>query len=207
MEPKWLEWGQALQIIAQNGLAYSQNAFDIERFEEVRKIASEILGSYSRIAPTELESLFQGEVGYATPKVDVRGAAFRDNAILLVRENLDGGRWTLPGGWADQNDSPSEAVLREMREESGFEARVVKLAAVYDRNRRGHPYFYFSTYKLFFLCEITGGQAIEANIETGGVGFFPEDQLPELSLSRVTEDEIHMLFAHYRNPELPTEVD
>lgn len=206
MDPKWLEWGRALQTLAQNGLAYSQNPFDIERFEAVRLISAQILAEHSGGDMQQLVDLFTGEEGYATPKVDVRGAAFRDEKILLVRELLDEGRWTLPGGWADAGDSPSQAVIREVREESGYEARAVKLAALYDRNLHGHPQFYFSIYKLFFLCEITGGAAAES-IETAGAEFFAEDALPELSIGRVTEAEIHMLFNHHRHPELPTEFD
>lgn len=206
MEPRWLVWGRELQTIAQNGLAYSQNVFDIERYEAIRKLAAEILGEHSDVAAQTLEGLFAMEQGYATPKIDVRGAVFQNDGILLVRENLDGGRWTLPGGWADVTDSPSQAVEREIREEAGYEARAFKLAAVYDRNRRGHPYMYFSVYKMFFLCQITGG-APSASIETSEVGFFREDQLPELSISRVLPAEIHMLFEHHRRPELPTEFD
>lgn len=206
MKPKWLAWGQALQALAQNGLAYSRNPFDIERFEAIRKIAAEIVAEHAGMETERLETLFAGEEGYATPKIDVRGAVFRDDKILLVRENLDAGRWTLPGGWADVTDSPSEAVVREIREEAGYEARAVKLAAVYDRSRRGHPAYYFSIYKLFFICEITGG-APATSIETSEVGFFEERALPELSIARVTPAEIYTLFAHYRDPSLPTEFD
>lgn len=206
MRPRWLEWAQALQALAQNGLAYCQNPFDIERYHQIRRIAAEMIAANSDIQPDRLLNLFENEKGYATPKVDVRGALFRDDRILLVRELLDGGRWTLPGGWADAGDAPSEAVLREIREESGFEARTVKLAMLYDRNRRGHPRFYFDVYKLFFLCEITGGAPADS-IETGGADFFPEDALPELSIGRVTEEEIHTLFEHYRDPSLPTDFD
>lgn len=206
MEHRWLEWGRALQMIAQNGLAYSKNTFDIERFEAVRKISVEILAAHSGMESAYLLDLFTQEQGYATPKVDVRGAVFRDNRILLVRELLDQGRWTLPGGWADAGDSPSGAVEREIREESGFDARAYKLAMVYDRDLHNHPRFYFPIYKLFFLCEITGG-APALSSETGGVDFFPEDALPELSIGRVTAEEIHALFHHYRNPDLPTDFD
>ncbi|HEX9018692.1 MAG TPA: NUDIX hydrolase [Anaerolineaceae bacterium] len=206
MEQHWLEWGQRLQAIAQDGIAYSQNPFDIERFEQVRRIAAELLAAQTGAEIELLVELFAAEKGYATPKVDVRGAAFRGEEILLVRELLDGGRWTLPGGWADPGDAPGEAAAREMREESGYEARPVKLAAVYDRERHGHPRFYFSIYKLFFICEITGGAPAQS-LETGGAEFFAEDALPELSIGRVTEPEIHMLFRHYRDPRLPTEFD
>jgi ADP-ribose pyrophosphatase YjhB (NUDIX family) len=206
MEPRWLDWVKALQSIAQNGLAYSTNEFDIGRFEQVRQIAAEIASAYTGVPDDRLEGLFAGEAGYATPKVDVRGAVFRDDAILLVRENLDAGRWTLPGGWADVGDSPAQAVEREIREESGFEAKAVKLAALYDRDKRGHPLFYFSIYKLFFLCELTGGAAA-TSIETSEVAFFHEHEIPELSIARVTPQEIAMLFEHRRHPELPTEFD
>lgn len=204
--PKWLEWGLALQSLAQNGLAYTPNEFDRERFEVIRQIAAEILSTYSEVEAEALVDLFRGEKGYATPKIDVRGAVFKGDTILLVRELMDNGRWTLPGGWADVNDSPSEAVLREIREESGYEARPVKLAMLYDRRQHGHPLFYFTIYKLFFVCDLTGGAPTQS-IETAGAAFFREDDLPELSLGRVTPAEIHTLFQHHYHPELPTEFD
>lgn len=205
-EPKWLAWGRELQAIAQNGLSFSKNPFDIERFKAVRDLAADILTSYSNTEPETIADIFSQDEGYATPKVDVRGAVFIDGKILLVRELADGGRWTLPGGYADVTDTPAEAVTREIREESGYESRAVKLVAVYDRNKRGHPPYIFSIYKLFFLCEMTGGAPAQS-IETGGVGFFAEDQLPELSLGRVTPAEIHTLFMHLRHPDLQTEFD
>ena len=206
MEPRWLEWVRELQSLAQNGLAYCQNPFDIERFKQVRRVAAEMTACYADIDHEQIQGLFEGEAGYATPKVDVRGAIIQGDQILMVEEIQDNHRWTLPGGWADAGDTPSEAVLREIREEAGYEARVTHLAAVYDRTRRGHPMAFFSAYKLFFLCEITGGEA-SGSIETGAVKFFSENELPELSLGRVTEQEIHMLFEHARNPGLPTEYD
>ena len=205
-EPKWLSWSRELQAIAQNGLAFCKNPFDIERYQAVRDLATDIIANYTSIDAEVLTGLFAHEEGYATPKIDVRGALFQDGSILLVRELADGGRWTLPGGFADVTDTPSEAVIREIREESGYESKAVKLVAVYDRAKRGHPVFYFAAYKLFFLCEVTGG-APAHSIETGGVGFFAEDQLPELSLARVTPAEILTLFEHSRHPELPTEFD
>lgn len=205
-EPKWLSWSRELQAIAQNGLAFSKNPYDIERFKAVRDVATAILSSYTGINAEQLVDLFSREEGYATPKIDVRGAVFQDGKILMVRELADGGRWTLPGGFADVNDTPSEAVTREIFEESGYQSRAMKLVAVYDRTKRGHPAFYFSAYKLFFLCELTGG-APATSIETGGVGFFAEDELPELSLARVTPGEIQTLFKHFRQQDLPTEYD
>ncbi len=205
VDPLWLAWAKDLQAIAQNGLTYAQSPYDIERYESLRQIATEILATHSNISLEQVVQMVDSEKGYATPKVDVRGVAFRDDAILLVRERADG-LWTLPGGWADVNDSPSEAVVKEVYEESGFQTRAVKLLALYDRNKHGHPPIPYHVYKLFFLCEIVGG-APANSVETSGVAFFHEDEIPELSLSRVTPEQISRLFQHYQHPDWPTDFD
>ncbi|MFK0731794.1 MAG: NUDIX hydrolase [Gloeotrichia echinulata GP01] len=205
MEPKWLEWGQKLQAIAQNGLTYSEGVYDIERYKQLRAIAAEIMATYANVEHSYILDLFSQETGYATPKVDVRAAVFQDDTILLVKERSDGG-WTLPGGWADVGDTPSEVAVREVAEESGYEVRPLKILAVYERQRQGHPPLPFYTYKLFFHCELIGGSP-SPSIETEEVGFFGEDSIPELSLGRVTRAQITRLFQHYRQPDLPTDFD
>jgi ADP-ribose pyrophosphatase YjhB (NUDIX family) len=207
-EPVWLKWARELQAIAQTGLAFTRDAYDRERYEALRALAARIMAEQSGADLARIEGLFAGETGYATPKVDVRGAVFRDGRILLVRETVDDGRWTLPGGWADVNQSPSECVVREVREESGLEVSVRKLAAVYDRERHGHrPPFPFHIYKLFFICDIIGGAARTSH-ETSEVAFFARDELPaDLSAGRVTHRQIARMFAHAQAPDLPTEFD
>ncbi len=210
IKPKWLEWAQKLQAIAQNGLAYSDNKFDIERYHFLREIVAEIVSTHSEVEHNQILDLFAEEVGYATPKIDIRGAVFRENEfheneILLVKERADG-LWTLPGGWADVGESPSEAVVKEIREESGYQTQALKLVAVYDRDKQGHTPFPFYIYKFFFLCELLGGSP-EISIETEEVGFFPENDLPPLSIGRVTTTQIKRMFEYYRNPDLPTDFD
>lgn len=202
---RWLEWTQRIAEIAQNGLTYTEGLFDRERYEELRGIASEMMGAYTRTPPDRILELFRGEEGYATPKVDVRGVAFLDDRLLLVRERSDG-LWTLPGGWADAGQSPSEAVEKEVREESGFEARAVKVLAIYDRDRHGPPPLAWRVYKLLIRCELVGGEAAHS-IETDGVGFFAEDEIPPLSLGRVMPSQIRRVFDHLRDPGLPTDFD
>lgn len=204
---QWLEWAQKLQAIAQNGLTYNQNPFDRERYQQVRQIAAEIISTYSHIEASYILDLFNGEVGYATPKVDVRAAVFDSDKILLVKEKEDG-YWTLPGGWVDVGESPSDAIVREVYEESGYQTQVVKLLAVYDRNhaRHGHPPMAHHVYKLFFQCELTGGMP-KASIETEEIGFFREQEIPNLSLTRVVPSQITRLFEYYRNPDKPTDFD
>ncbi len=206
MEPKWLEWAKSLSAIAQNGLTFSENEFDIERYKQVREIAAQMMAANSDGDLKFIKNLFENAEGYETPKVDVRGAVFKDDKILLVKEKIDGG-WTLPGGWADPNESPGEAVEREVFEESGFTVKAEKVLAVYDRTKQGHyPPFPFHIYKIFFLCKLTGGTK-STSIETEDVEFFNEDNIPELSASRTTEKQIHRFFEFYRNPSMQTDFD
>lgn len=210
MRPDWLGWAQRLQAIAQTGLTFTKNPFEVERYELVREIAAEMMAAHSEMSTQPIRDLFADQAGYATPKVDVRGVVFRRAAdqeaeILLVKERRDG-RWTLPGGWADVNDSPAEATEREVFEESGYRARAIKLLACYDRNKHDHPPHAFHIYKLFFLCDLVGG-APATSTETEGVGFFTEDTIPPLSLPRVTPAQIARFFEHYRHPGWATDFD
>lgn len=201
----WLRWARELQALAQTGLAYTKNPFDQERYAAVQRIAAEIIAARSGGDIAAIHAALVLNDGPSTPKVDVRGVVVRADQILLVKERSDG-RWTLPGGWADVNETPSEAVVREVREESGYEVKVVKLLALYDRNRHDHPPLLWHTYKAFFACEIVGG-APTSSIETDGAEFFSVDALPELSTGRVNATQIRRFLAHHAHPEWPTEFD
>jgi ADP-ribose pyrophosphatase YjhB (NUDIX family) len=204
-EPDWLVIGREMRAIAQIGLTFSKDTFDRQRFERIRELGAALIARGAAEDLDKVLGLFQQDSGYATPKVDVRGAAFRDGKILLVREISDG-CWTLPGGWADVNQTPSECVVREIAEESGFEARALKLAAVHDYRKRHPPRHIDSIYKLFFICELIGGSA-QPSDETSEVGFFARDALPPLSRGRTTEEQIALMYAHAECPELPAQFD
>ena len=207
-EPEWLTWTRELQAIAQCGLAFTKDPYDRERYELLRALAARMMAGQTGSSAAVIEALFAGETGYATPKIDVRGAAFDEQGrILMVREVADGGRWTLPGGWADVNLTPAENVVKEMREESGLDVRVRKLAAVWDRARQGHSPGVFACAKLFFICDIVGGSAA-TSLETSEVGWFAEEEVPEdLSLGRVLPAQVSRMFAHSREPGLPTDYE
>lgn len=207
-EPAWLGWLRELQGLAQSGLAFTRDPYDIERYEMLRDLSARIAAAHTGEVSERIADLFAHESGYATPKIDVRGAAFNaQGEILMVREVMDEGRWTLPGGWADVNLTPAENVVKEVREESGFEVTVRKVAAVWDRTRQGHVPGYFSAAKLFFLCDIVGGAA-KASLETSEVAFFAEAALPaDLSQGRVLPRQLARMFAHRRDPRLPTDFD
>jgi ADP-ribose pyrophosphatase YjhB (NUDIX family) len=205
-EPQWLRIARELRAIAQTGLAFTTDRFDQQRYERVRELAAAMLAQGSGDPYEVIIEILREGWGYATPKVDVRGAAFVDGRVLLVREIGDG-KWTLPGGWADVNQSAAECVVREIAEESGFEAKARKLAAVRDYQRSGHPPRNVdSIYKMFFLCEITGGSARASN-ETSEVAFFARDALPPLSLGRTTAAQIDRMFHHAQHPELAADFD
>jgi ADP-ribose pyrophosphatase YjhB (NUDIX family) len=204
-EPTWLVVGRELRAIAQIGLTFSQDAFDRLRYERIRKLAAALVANGSDGDAVKVLDLFQLDAGYATPKVDVRGAAFRDGRVLMVREVSDGG-WTLPGGWADVNQTAAECVIREISEESGFQARAVKLAAVHDYRKRHPPRHIDSIYKMFFICELVGGSARPSH-ETSEIAFFSRGELPTLSVGRTTAEQIELMFRHIERPDLPTDFD
>jgi ADP-ribose pyrophosphatase YjhB (NUDIX family) len=205
-DPQWLVIARELRAIAQTGLTFTADRFDRQRYDRVRELAALMLAQGAGADYGAVLGLLLGDTGYATPKVDVRGAAFVEGRVLLVREISDG-KWTLPGGWADVNQSAAECVVREIAEESGFEAKARKLAAVRDYQKSGHPPRNLDCiYKMFFICDITGGAA-RASDETSEAAFFPRDALPPLSLGRTTAAQIDRMFHHAEHPDTPTDFD
>jgi ADP-ribose pyrophosphatase YjhB (NUDIX family) len=195
-----------MRAIAQTGLTFTADGFDHQRYLRLQELAALLMAQGSNAEFETILTLLRQEKGYATPKIDVRGAAFIDGRVLMVREISDG-CWTLPGGWADVNQSARECVEREIAEESGFKARALKLAAVRDYQRSGHPPRHIdSIYKMFFVCEIIGGAATPSD-ETSEVAFFARDALPPLSMGRTTAAQIERMFHHYEHLQIPTEFD
>jgi ADP-ribose pyrophosphatase YjhB (NUDIX family) len=205
MEQKWLTWAKEIQAIAQTGLTYAKDVYDIERYQALREMSVDILANYTFEDKERIRLSFASEEGYATPKVDIRGVVFQEEKILLVREKMDG-NWALPGGWGDIGLSPSEVVVKEIQEESGFEVEAIRLLAVLDKKFHNHPPEPYHVYKFFILCRIVGGEAMQG-VETSEVSFFAEDELPELSEERNTKKQIRTMFEYLRNPEKAVIVD
>lgn len=202
----WLAAAQRLRAMAQTGLTYTEGRFDRMRYEELQELSHAMLAELLAREPATIREAFAIEKGYPTPKVDVRTAVFADGRVLLVKEWQDGG-WTLPGGWADESDSPRVAAEREVLEESGYVVRITRLVAVKDR--RLHPYqpqHLGGIYKLLFVADLLGGEA-RVSEETTEVGFFAPDQLPPLSLARTLPEDIQLALAHQLDPTLATRFD
>jgi ADP-ribose pyrophosphatase YjhB (NUDIX family) len=205
MDTKWLNWASRLQSIAQAGLTFGENQYDIDRYQQIRDISIEILHEYTDMDHKKIRNLFASESGYQTPKVDIRSAVFKDNTILMVHEKIDG-RWSLPGGWADVNTSVSEAAVKECNEEAGAIVRPHRILAIQMANRQNNFIYPYTIYKIFVECELIE-YSFQQNTETLGSGFYSLDDLPELSVERNNFDQIKMCFEAHGNLDFKTIFD
>jgi ADP-ribose pyrophosphatase YjhB (NUDIX family) len=202
----WLDALQRLRAIAQTGLTYGTGPYDLERYREIAQIAEQGLAELLGASPAAITAQFVLDRGYPTPKVDVRTAVFHEGKILLVREAADG-FWTMPGGWADETDSPCHAAEREVAEESGYRMKVTRLISVRDRRWHGYqPRLLGGCYKLFFLADLIDGVA-KPSLETTEVAFFSVDQLPPLSVARTVPEDIAQALAAHEDRAVPVIVD
>jgi ADP-ribose pyrophosphatase YjhB (NUDIX family) len=192
MKNKWLEWAKQLQSIAQAGLTFAENQYDLDRYQQIRDLAVEILHQYTEVSNEKIRDLFTNETGYQTPKVDIRSSVFKENKILMVKEKIDG-KWSLPGGWADVNTSVSESAAKECLEEAGARVNPKRIIAIQLANKQNELLFPYTIYKIFIECELVKYNFRE-NTETLDVGFFSIDSLPELSTNRNTLSQIKMCF-------------
>jgi ADP-ribose pyrophosphatase YjhB (NUDIX family) len=205
MSFNWLDIAKRLEAIAQTGLAFTESDYDRERYEELREIGHRIFQRYTETPVEVIHDLFSRENGYPTPKVDVRGVVFRDNQILMIREKLDG-LWALPGGWADVGYTPGEVVVKEIKEEAGLDVVADRLLAVLDKKCHAHPPSPLHVYKIFILCQESGG-TLKPGMETTGADFFDQNDLPPLSTDRVTVEQLNMMFKFNRDPQAQTLLD
>lgn len=203
--PRWLEWAREIQALSQTGLHYSHDLYETQRYQRLIELAAEMVQSHTGLLKEPMIENFSWQPGYATPKIDVRGAIVQDGKIMLVKEKQDG-KWAMPGGWGDVGEIPSAMVAREVVEESGFEVKVIKVVGVYDANRDGRPLQFFHAYKIVFLCEITGGHARPSE-ETLAVDFFEFHNLPPLSSSRTNERHLADVLAHILDGNKPAVFD
>ena len=197
MDELWLNWAVELQSLAQAGLTYGKDVYDRERYERIREIAAEMVAHRTDIPLEKVKGLFCNETGYQTPKLDTRAAIFQGDAILLVQER--DGRWALPGGWVDEDQSVASNTVKEVREEAGLEAEPLRLIAVQDRNLRNPTPYLYGVCKVFVLCRALGGQ-FQPNLETLSSGYFPLDQLPPLAVEKTTAEQIALCFAARQDP-------
>ncbi|PKQ68422.1 NUDIX hydrolase [Labilibaculum manganireducens] len=196
----WLTIAKKINSIAQSGLAFTKDKYDKERYEELRDLSIQIFNNITEIDSEKLEFVFNRDVGYQTPKVGVRAMIFKNDKILLVKEIMDN-KWSPPGGYADNGMLPSEIAINEVKEESGFDVKPIRILGLIDYNKHQNRPFPFDIYQLFMECEIVGGEA-KTGLETSDVGFFDINDLPELSVRRVTKDQILKMYELYKNHNL-----
>lgn len=202
---KWLKWAIEIQSLAQAGLTYTDNVYDIERYERLREISAEIIEEKSNISLEKVKDLFCNENGYQTPKIDTRAAIFKDEKILLTHEN--NGTWSLPGGWCDVLESVASNTIKEVKEETGLDVETIKIIAVQDRNKHNKPIYAYGVCKIFVLCNVIGGEFIE-NIETTEIKYFSLDEIPNnLAEEKTNNEQIEMCFKAYKDEKWQTQFD
>lgn len=187
----WLDWAIELQAIAQNGLTFSNDLYDVERYHRIREISSEIISKHSDLSIEKVKGLFCSESGYQTPKIETRAAIFQGEKILMVKEN--DGLWSLPGGWVDVNQTIKTNTIKEVKEESGLDIKVIRIISLLDRNKYNTPIYAYNVCKVFVLCEKTGG-SFQPNIETLESNYFSLNELPPLALDKNTKEQIELCF-------------
>lgn len=205
MNTKWLEWATRLQSIAQAGLTFGENQYDLDRYQQIRDLSVEIMHEYTDVKHEKIIDLFASETGYQTPKVDTRAAVFKGDKILMVKEKIDG-KWSLPGGWADVNTSVSESVVRECQEEAGARVKPKRVIAIQHANRQNNFIYPFTIYKIIVECALLE-YSFKENSETLGSGFFGLDNLPELSVERNNLNQIRLCFEAKESPVFETVFD
>lgn len=193
---KWLQWAVELQSLAQAGLFYTKDEYDVQRYERIREIAAEMLSFQSDIPAAKVKDLFCNEIGYQTPKLDTRAAIFKDGKILLVKEK--NGTWSLPGGWVDVNLSVKENTIKEVKEEAGLDVTADYVIAVQDREKHNLPIYAYKVCKIFIFCSVAGGH-FEDNIETIDSEYFAPNELPLLATEKNNEEQIKMCFDAYHS--------
>ena len=202
---KWLKWAIEIQSIAQAGLTYSKDDYDIERYKKLREISAEMIKEKSNISLEKVKNIFCNETGYQTPKIDTRAAIFKDNKILLVHENDD--TWALPGGFCDVLESIKTNTIKEVKEETGLDVETVKIISIQDRNKHNKPIYAYGICKIFVLCNTIGG-SFKKNIETTETKYFSLDNLPNnLAIAKTTKEQIKMCFEAFNNSNWQTKFD
>ena len=200
----WLTWAIEIQSIAQNGLAYCKNIYDIERYERLRDLAAEMLSYKTDIPVEKVKSLFCHEQGYQTPKIDSRAAIFKHGKILLVQEN--DGLWSLPGGWVDVLETIDSNTVKEVKEEAGLDVKPRFLIAIHAQHKRNYPPFAYRVLKAFVMCEPLGGK-FQHNSETLQSAYFTLDELPEMNNEKNTKEQVELCFQAYHSKHWITEFD
>jgi ADP-ribose pyrophosphatase YjhB (NUDIX family) len=196
----WLTIAKRINSIAQSGMAFTRDEYDRERYTELLNLSIEIINNITEIDSKKLEFIFNRDIGYQTPKLGVRAVVFKSEKILMVREKMDN-KWSLPGGYADTGMSPGETIVNEVKEESGFVVKPLRILGLIDYNKHQNRPFPFDLYNLFMECEIIGGEA-QPGLETSDVDFFDRNNLPELSVRRVTREQVLKMFDLHANNQL-----
>ena len=206
-EDKWLSYAKRIHALATCGLEFSKSHYELDRYEEIQSIATDMLAELSNSPRQNVKALMlHGVEGYVTPKTDVRAAVIKENKILLVQEKTDN-LWALPGGYADVGLSPDENAVKEVWEEANIKVKATKLYAVRHKAKGEYKADLRDFYKLFFLCDQLTDDDVFAGSEVLDAQFFSLQSLPELSSGRTVESDLRAAFLHHNHRDKATYYD
>ena len=190
-----VEYAHELQALAAAGLTYTSEKFDIERYERIRAIAAELISSVSEEPLEMIKHIFESDADYQTPKISTRAAIFNDQDEVLLVKDFDG-KWVLPGGWCDYDQTIMSNTVKEVSEEAGLVVEPYRLVGIFDNQKRPYPQSYFHAENAFVLCRVISGEFHE-NDETTESGYFSLDNLPELNVRKTDERELRLCLEAY----------
>lgn len=197
MEAEVIKIAKRIQAISQTGIRFTKDNFDKQRYEELRELSVQLTAQVTDAKLEKIRDLFTYEDGFQTPKVDIRAVVINDNKILLTKEKSDS-KWSLPGGYADVNYSPSEIAVKEVFEETGLNVKVNRIIAIIDTNKHNFPTLEYHFYKIIILCDLIDGN-LRGSDETEESSFFNFNNLPELSLKRNSNELIDLIKLKLKN--------
>ena len=166
-----------LRAIARNGLRFASDPYDRERYERLMALATQTYSELLDMPAERIRARFQNELGYITPKVGADAAIFSPSGEVLLMKRVDSGLWCLPCGWVEPNERPIEAVIREVREETGLEIEVEQLVGVFTRmpSARNGPHTMIA---VVHLCDVVGGE-LTLSHEGTDLRYWPIDEVQD----------------------------
>ncbi len=195
MREKGLQWAMELQSLAQAGLTYGKDPYDLERYRRIREISAEMVAEGSGLPLERVQDCSAAKPAIPPQSWTPGPPCSGKERFCWCRKTTGCG--LCPGGWCDVLQSVGENAVKETREEAGLEVAAESIIAVQDRARHNRPDYAYGVCKVFVLCRALGGSFRE-NIETVRSDYFPEDALPPLSEAKNTPEQVRMCFAAYR---------
>jgi len=204
-----IDLSKRIKAIADIGLLYTSDDFDKERYHELKLIGEKLLSRELDTTPENVKSFFDECIDYPTPKVDVRVLVLNDEEQILMVQEKNDEKWSLPGGWADIGKTPSEVAIGEVLEETGLKITCKCLSGVFDKRMHAHPPQPYYVYKMIFYGELISPDenVLKPAFDVLDVSWFDVGGLPSLSTDRILSSQIEVIYKNIMDQNFTTIFD